>query len=106
MWAVLAAAGTGERLGAEQPKAFVRLGDLPLLAESLGRLEASEWIDQIVVAVPPGWEEPAILLAEEIGCGKCVASVAGGATRAESVRPRSVRNAPRSSAVVLRGLSI
>src|SRR5207247_8049891 len=32
------------------------------------------------------WEEPVILLAEELGCGKVFAAVAGGATRAESVR--------------------
>jgi 2-C-methyl-D-erythritol 4-phosphate cytidylyltransferase len=39
-----------------------------------------------VVAAPPGWEEPSILLAEEIGAGKVSAVVTGGATRAESVR--------------------
>ncbi len=44
MWAVLAAAGSGERLGADRPKAFVRLGEQPLLAESLARLDESEWI--------------------------------------------------------------
>jgi 2-C-methyl-D-erythritol 4-phosphate cytidylyltransferase len=82
----VAAAGSGDRLGDEHPKAFVRLGELPLLAESLRRLEESEWVDAIVVAAPPGWEEPAILLAEELGCGKVSACVAGGATRAESVR--------------------
>ena len=86
VWAVLAAAGSGERLGADRPKAFVRLGDRPLLAESLERLEASDWIDAIVVAAPAGWEEPSILLAEELGCGKVSSSVAGGATRAESIR--------------------
>jgi 2-C-methyl-D-erythritol 4-phosphate cytidylyltransferase len=86
VWAVLAAAGSGERLGADRPKAFVRLGDRPLLAESLERLEASDWIDAIVVAAPPGWEEPAILLAEELGCGKVSSCVPGGATRGESVR--------------------
>src|SRR5205807_694623 len=48
VWAVLAAAGSGERLGADRPKAFVRLGERPLLAESLERLDASEWADQIV----------------------------------------------------------
>jgi len=100
VWAVLAAAGSGARLGAEQPKAFVRLGELPMLAESLGRLEASDWIDQIVVAVPPGWEEPAILLAEEIGCGKCSASVTGGVTRAASVR-LALAEVPDDAAVVL-----
>ena len=84
--AVLAAAGSGERLGAERPKAFVRLGARPLLAESLERLEGSDWIEAIVIAAPSGWEEPAILLAEELGCGKVNACVTGGATRAESVR--------------------
>jgi 2-C-methyl-D-erythritol 4-phosphate cytidylyltransferase len=85
VWAILAAAGSGERLGADRPKAFVRLGDQPLLGESLARLDASEWIDAIVVAAPPGWEEPSILLAEELGCGKVSACVPGGETRAQSV---------------------
>ena len=86
VWAVLAAAGRGERLGVQQPKAFAALRGRPLLAESLERLEASGWIDSIVVVAPPEWEEPVILLAEELGCGKVVASVAGGETRGESVR--------------------
>jgi 2-C-methyl-D-erythritol 4-phosphate cytidylyltransferase len=86
VWALLVAAGAGERLGADRPKAFVGLGELPLLAEPLRRLDESEWIDAIVVAVPGGWEEPAILLAEELSAGKVVAAVAGGETRAESVR--------------------
>lgn len=86
VWALLVAAGAGERLGEERPKAFVGLGERPLLAEPLRRLDESDWIDAIVVAVPVGWEEPAILLAEELSAGKVVAAVAGGASRAESVR--------------------
>ena len=84
--AVLLAAGRGERLGSDRPKAFARLGDRPLLAESLERLEASAWVETIVVAAPAGWEEPVILLAEELGCGKASEVVTGGASRAESVR--------------------
>jgi 2-C-methyl-D-erythritol 4-phosphate cytidylyltransferase len=84
--AVLVAAGSGDRFGADRPKAFVGLGELPLLAESLRRLDASGWVDAIVVVAPPGWEEPAILLAEELGAGKVVECVTGGATRADSVR--------------------
>ena len=99
-WAVVAAAGSGERLGAEQPKAFVRLGELPLLAESLRRLEESAWVDAIVIAAPPGWEEPAILLAEELGCGKVSACVTGGATRAESVR-LALAEVPEDAVVVV-----
>ena len=100
VWAVLAAAGSGDRLGADRPKAFVRLGDRPLLGESLERLDASDWIDAIVVAAPPGWEEPAILLAEELGCGKVSACVAGGATRGESVRA-ALAEVPGDAAVVV-----
>ena len=86
VWALLLAAGTGKRLGEERPKAFVRFGELPLLAEPLRRLEDSEWIDAIVIVVPADWEEPAILLAEELSATKVVAAVVGGSTRAESVR--------------------
>lgn len=86
VWALIVAAGSGERLGEERPKAFARLGELPLLAEPLRRLDDSAWIDAIVVVVPAGWEEPAILLAEELSASKVVASVTGGPTRAESVR--------------------
>jgi 2-C-methyl-D-erythritol 4-phosphate cytidylyltransferase len=86
VWAVLVAAGAGERLGADRPKAFAGLGGRPLLAESLERLDGSDWIDAIVVAAPPGWVEPAILLAEEYALSKVAGVVAGGATRAESVR--------------------
>jgi 2-C-methyl-D-erythritol 4-phosphate cytidylyltransferase len=99
-WAVLAAGGSGERLGSDRPKAFARLGELPLLAESLGRLEESDWVDSIVVVVPSGWEEPAILLAEELGAGKVAGVVPGGATRAESVR-LGVMEVPDDAAVIL-----
>ena len=85
-WALIAAAGTGERLGIDRPKAFAVLAGRPLLAESLDRLDRCPWVDAIVVAAPPGWEEPVILLAEELAVTKVVSCVTGGATRAESVR--------------------
>jgi 2-C-methyl-D-erythritol 4-phosphate cytidylyltransferase len=100
VWAVLVAAGRGERLGEDRPKAFVRLGRLPLLAEPLRRLDDSAWIDHVVVVAPPEWEEPAILLAEEIGASKVSACVTGGATRTESVRA-GVRDVPGDAAVIL-----
>jgi 2-C-methyl-D-erythritol 4-phosphate cytidylyltransferase len=100
VWAILVAAGRGERLGSDQPKAFVKLGDLPLLAEPLRRLDDSEWVDAVVIVAPPGWEEPAILLAEELGAGKVRASVPGGETRAASVRA-GLAEVPEEAAVVL-----
>jgi 2-C-methyl-D-erythritol 4-phosphate cytidylyltransferase len=100
IWAVLAAAGRGERLGSDRPKAFARLGGRPLLAESLERLESSEWIERIVIAAPPGWEEPSILVAEELAAGKVHAAVAGGESRSESVR-LALAEVPEDAAAVL-----
>ena len=100
VWAILVAAGRGERLGSDQPKAFGKLGGLPLLAEPLRRLDESEWVDAVVLVAPPGWEEPAILLAEELGCSKVRACVPGGETRAASVRA-GVVEVPEDAAVVL-----
>jgi 2-C-methyl-D-erythritol 4-phosphate cytidylyltransferase len=100
VWAVLAAAGRGERLGDDRPKAFARLGNLPLVAEPLRRLDESDWIDGIVVAAPPGWEEPCIVLAEELGAGKVSTVVTGGETRAASVRA-ALAEIPEDAAVVL-----
>lgn len=100
VWAVLAAAGRGERLGDDRPKAFARLGDLPLVAEPLRRLDDSDWIDGIVVAAPPDWEEPCIVLAEQLGAGKVSTVVTGGATRAASVRT-ALAEVPEDAAVVL-----
>ena len=48
-------------------------------------------VDAIVVVAPPQWEEPAILLAEEIGAGKVTSCVPGGSTRAGSVSSASQR---------------
>jgi 2-C-methyl-D-erythritol 4-phosphate cytidylyltransferase len=100
VWAVLAAAGRGERLGSDRPKAFARLGGRPLLAESLERLESSDWIDQIVIAAPPDWEEPSILVAEEIAATKVSSAVTGGASRSESVR-LALKDVPEDAVVVV-----
>jgi 2-C-methyl-D-erythritol 4-phosphate cytidylyltransferase len=86
VWAVLVAAGRGERFGGERPKAFAKLGGRVMLAESLERLERSDWIEAIVIVASAEWEEPSILLAEELSAGKVSSCVTGGATRAESVR--------------------
>ncbi len=67
----------------------------------LARLDASAAIDSIVVVAPPGWEEPAILAAEELGAEKVVACVTGGTrSRAESVRI-GVAEVPETARAIL-----
>ena len=100
VWAILAAAGSGERLGLDRPKAFAPLNDRPLVAEPLERLDASEWVEGIVIAAPPEWEEPCILVAEEIAAGKVAKAVTGGETRSESVRA-ALAEVPEDATVVL-----
>jgi 2-C-methyl-D-erythritol 4-phosphate cytidylyltransferase len=100
VWAILAAAGSGERLGLDRPKAFASLNDRPLIAESLERLDGSDWIDGIVVAAPPDWEEPCILVAEEVAAGKVAETVTGGATRSASVRA-ALTEVPADATLVL-----
>jgi 2-C-methyl-D-erythritol 4-phosphate cytidylyltransferase len=97
---LVAAAGTGERLGLDRPKAFAGLAGRPLLAESIDRLDHCPWVDAIVVAAAPGWEEPTILLTEEIAASKVVSCVTGGPSRGESVRA-ALADVPEHAVVVL-----
>ena len=78
----------------------MRLGELPLLAESLRRLDESDAVDGVVLVVPVDWEQPAILLAEELGASKVASCVTGGETRSESVR-LGVAEVPDDAAVIV-----
>ncbi len=73
--ALLVAAGRGERLGADGPKAFVVLAGRPMLDWSLDALRAVAAVERIVVALPEGAAAPVGTL-----------GVAGGAERSHSVR--------------------
>ncbi|MGI9163313.1 MAG: 2-C-methyl-D-erythritol 4-phosphate cytidylyltransferase [Mycobacterium sp.] len=79
--AIVTAAGSGERLGAGVPKAFVDLDGSTMLEHAVGGLLASGVIDTVVVAVPESLvAETTALLA-----GRATV-VAGGAERPDSVR--------------------
>ncbi|HET7417855.1 MAG TPA: 2-C-methyl-D-erythritol 4-phosphate cytidylyltransferase [Solirubrobacterales bacterium] len=75
--AVVAAAGSGERLGAGGPKAFVPVAGRPMIEWSIEAFRGCDSVHSIVVAAPPG----------HVGelAGHDVGVVAGGATRAQSV---------------------
>lgn len=99
-WAVVVAAGAGERLGGERPKAFVRFAGRTLLAASLQTLDDHPGIDGIVAVVPAGWEERTSLLVDDLCATKVAAAVAGGRTRADSVAA-GLACVPDSAAFVL-----
>jgi 2-C-methyl-D-erythritol 4-phosphate cytidylyltransferase len=81
--ALIVAAGSGERLGAGRPKAWVELGGRAMLGWSLHALAAERSIDRIVIACPPGMGREAV---RAFGVEDGLEVVAGGASRSESVR--------------------
>ncbi|HZA58419.1 MAG TPA: 2-C-methyl-D-erythritol 4-phosphate cytidylyltransferase [Solirubrobacterales bacterium] len=80
---MIAAAGSGERLGAGGPKAYVVLGGRPMLAWSLVAAAAADSIRQIVIAAPPGTEGRAEEVAAQAGVE--ARAVPGGEHRSDSV---------------------
>ncbi|BBY19271.1 2-C-methyl-D-erythritol 4-phosphate cytidylyltransferase [Mycolicibacterium litorale] len=78
--AVVPAAGSGERLAAGAPKAFVNLAGRPMLERAIAGLRESGVVDSIVVAVPPNRTDEAKLV-----FGGEALIVSGGADRTESV---------------------
>jgi 2-C-methyl-D-erythritol 4-phosphate cytidylyltransferase len=75
--ALIVAAGLGERLGSDRPKALVRVAGRAMLEWSVAALQCVTEVQEIVVALPPGNLDEAPL---------GTTAVAGGAARSESVR--------------------
>jgi 2-C-methyl-D-erythritol 4-phosphate cytidylyltransferase len=82
---IVPAGGSGERLGADRPKAFAVCAGRPLVDWSLDALSAR--CDRVVVAVPPGHEQPPD-------------RVPAGPTRSASVR-NALAAAPEATVVVI-----
>ncbi|CAB4561475.1 unannotated protein [freshwater metagenome] len=80
---VIVAAGSGTRLGSNQPKAFVALAGATLLEQCVRGVRSWSRPFSLVVVVPPGWETPARQLLAVYGD---VTVVTGGETRTDSVR--------------------
>jgi 2-C-methyl-D-erythritol 4-phosphate cytidylyltransferase len=83
---IVPAAGSGERLGSDGPKAFVVCAGRPLLEWSVSVLASI--CDRVIVAVPEGYEDD--------GPDRVV----GGAVRSASVR-LALAAAPEASVVVV-----
>ena len=87
--ALIVAAGRGERLGADRPKALVELAGRPLVQWSIDVLAGIEEIEKIVLALPAGVPAPA-----------GVTPVSGGPARSDSVR-RALAAAPQGDPVLV-----
>jgi 2-C-methyl-D-erythritol 4-phosphate cytidylyltransferase len=89
--ALIVAAGRGERLGSNGPKALATVAGRPMLEWSVIALREVDAVDAIVVALP----------ADRLDAAPAgVLAVAGGATRSESVRA-ALAAAPGGEVVIV-----
>jgi len=97
--AIIVAAGRGERLGGETPKALVDLAGRSMLRRSAEALAACAEVNALIVVAPSGFER--IAGDEVYGTGKLRAVVAGGANRQDSVRAGLARTTDRDRVVLV-----
>ncbi len=83
--AIIVAAGSGTRFGAEKPKQFLEILGKPLIIYTLERFESCPAIDEILLVLPAVEIENFQKTVEKYNLKKLVKTVAGGKSRAESV---------------------
>ncbi|HEV8588558.1 MAG TPA: 2-C-methyl-D-erythritol 4-phosphate cytidylyltransferase [Pyrinomonadaceae bacterium] len=84
--AIVVAAGKGTRLGGDRPKQFHELGGVAVIIHTLRQFERSKQIDEVVTVLPADETAGFESFARKFGLAKTKRVVAGGATRARSVR--------------------
>jgi len=84
--AIIVAAGKSERMGTGTDKAFLSLGNRPVVAWSLIAFEKCPDIDRIILVIRKEQQLAAKAVAKMFGISKLVAVVPGGNKRQESVQ--------------------
>lgn len=86
VWAIVPAAGRGERFGGARPKPFADLAGKPVIVRTLEVFEGSAAVEGVVLVVHADWLNDYRALVAQYGLKKVKAVVAGGETRTQSVR--------------------
>lgn len=84
--AIIAAAGSGNRMGSDQPKQFLPLAGTPIIFHTLSVFEQCDSIQEVIVVLPVEQSADFLMSAGKLGLRKLSRVVTGGTTRAESVR--------------------
>lgn len=95
--AIVLAAGSGERLGKAEPKAFVEVAGTPMVVRAAEAAAACPAVASLVVTVPRGYERTARTI---LAPGKPVIVVSGGDSRHASVTAALAEVRDRVSFVV------
>jgi ribitol-5-phosphate 2-dehydrogenase (NADP+) / D-ribitol-5-phosphate cytidylyltransferase len=78
------AGGTGQRMGLEIPKQLVKIAGKPIMQHTLQVFQSAPRIDEIIVAMTPGFTAEAEAIVAAAGCTKVSRVIEGGATRTET----------------------
>jgi len=84
--AIIVAAGSGSRIGSDKPKQFLEIHGKPIIIHTLERFASCDAVDGIVLVLPSDDVESFWETANRFSIKKITKIVAGGNTRAESVR--------------------
>lgn len=84
--AIIVAGGKGIRFGGHRPKQFLEINGTPIIMRTLGQFERAQEIDRIVVVVPADEVNIFRAMIAESEIKKVSQVVAGGVTRARSVK--------------------
>ncbi|MFB9832171.1 SDR family NAD(P)-dependent oxidoreductase [Actinoallomurus acaciae] len=82
--AVVLAGGTGQRMGLEIPKQLVKIAGKPIMQHTLQVFQSAPQIDEIIVAMTPGFTADAEAIVASAGCTKVSRVIEGGTTRTET----------------------
>lgn len=100
--AIIAAGGIGSRMGAGSSKQLMLLAGQPVVARSTAIFQAASEVGEIVIVIDPADVERCRLdVVEKYGLSKVSAIVAGGQTRADSVRNGLAKLSPRIDTVLV-----
>jgi 2-C-methyl-D-erythritol 4-phosphate cytidylyltransferase len=84
--AIIVAAGSGKRFGGKTPKQFLEILGKPLIIHTFQRFQICPEIDEIILVLPSTETAKFLQIAGKYSLKKLSKVVAGGNTRAESVR--------------------
>jgi 2-C-methyl-D-erythritol 4-phosphate cytidylyltransferase len=84
--ALVVAGGKGTRFGSDRPKQFLELDDIPLIIHTLRQFERSQAIAEVIVDLPVAETGSFQSLIAEFELRKVSGIVAGGESRAQSVK--------------------
>jgi 2-C-methyl-D-erythritol 4-phosphate cytidylyltransferase/2-C-methyl-D-erythritol 2,4-cyclodiphosphate synthase len=102
--AIIAAGGSGSRMGGDLPKQFLALNGMPILALTVSRFLRVDALRTVVVAVPAGYREDAAGILHDflpVVDHDRLVLVNGGVTRQESVRAGFIALPPETETVLV-----